>query len=79
MVHSRLMDVEPTASEKVKRTMHAGWGFGFKLNDANDVRPSSVVFVAGRTPDEDLLLLGGTTRKDGVDGRPDELDGFITK
>ena len=37
--------------------------FGFKLNEANDVRPSSVVFVKGRTPNEDLLLLGGTTRR----------------
>jgi hypothetical protein len=73
------MDVEPTPDERVKRTMNAGWGFGFKLNDANDVRPSSIVFVRGRTPDDDLLLLGGTTRKDGIDGRPDDLDGFISK
>lgn len=80
-----LMAVEPTYDEKVKRTMTSGWGFGFKLNEANDVRPSSVVFVKGRTPNEDLLLLGGTTRRsnddDGGDGNGEEgeLDGFITK
>ncbi|KAL9184569.1 hypothetical protein ACHAXT_012539 [Thalassiosira profunda] len=68
-----LMNVEPTPDEQVKRTMTNGWGFGFKLNDADDVRPSAVAFVQGRTPDEDLLLLGGTTRKDG------ERDAFITK
>lgn len=77
--YEELMDVEPTPDEKVKRTMTSGWGFGFKLNDANDVRPSSIVFVKGRTPNEDLLLLGGTTTKDGVNGVGEELDGFITK
>jgi len=77
--YEELMDVEPTVDEKVKQTMNIGWGFGFKLNDANDVRPSTVVFIKGRTPDEDVLLLGGTTRKDGEDGKLDELDGFITK
>jgi len=76
-----LMDVEPTYDEQVKRTMTSGWGFGFKLNEANDVRPSSVVFIKGRTPNEDLLLLGGTTRRgnDADDGGEGELDGFITK
>jgi len=78
--YERLIDVEPTLDEKVKRTMEGGWGFGFKLNDANDVRPSSIVFVQGRTPNDDILLLGGTTRKeDDADGRRGELDGFITK
>lgn len=77
--YEELMDVEPTVDEKVKQTMSIGWGLGFKLNDANDVRPSTVVFIKGRTPDEDVLLLGGTTRKDGEDGKLDELDGFITK
>jgi len=77
--YEQLMDVEPTFDEKVKRTMTAGWGFGFKLNDADDVRPSTIVFVKGRTPNEDLLLLGGTTRQEeNLDGRA-ELDGFITK
>ena len=76
--YEKLMDVEPTPEENVKRTMTPGWGFGFKLNDANDVRPSTIVFVKGRTPNEDLLLLGGTTRKDGPNGG-EELDGFITR
>lgn len=73
-----LMNVEPTDDEHVKRTLESGWGFGFKLNDAKDVRPSSVVFVRGRTPNDDLLLLGGTTRKVNDDGS-EEYDGFITK
>ncbi|KAL7537537.1 hypothetical protein ACHAXR_007896 [Thalassiosira sp. AJA248-18] len=58
--------------------MTAGWGFGFKLNDAEDVRPSAIVFVKGRTPNDDLLLLGGTTRKTNENGES-ELDGFITR
>ena len=56
------MAMEPTYDEKVKRTMEEGWGLGFKLNNADDVWPSSVAFMKGQTPDEDLLLLGGTTR-----------------
>lgn len=72
------MDIEPTPTEKVKKTMESGWGFGFKLNDARDVRPSCIEFVKGRTPDEDLLLLAGTTRKNG-EGGYEELDGFVTK
>ena len=76
--YETLMNVEPTASEKIKATMNSGWGFGFKLNDAKDVRPSCVEFIKGKTPDEDLLLLGGTTRKDGKNGYT-ELDGFVTK
>lgn len=72
------MNVEPTVSEKIKATMSNGWGFGFKLNDAEDVRPSCVEFVKGKTPDDDLLLLAGTTRKEGKDGYT-ELDGFVTK
>ena len=76
--YETLMNVEPTASEKIKTTMNSGWGFGFKLNDAKDVRPSCVEFIKGKTPDEDLLLLAGTTRKDGKNGYT-ELDGFVTK
>ena len=76
--YEQLMNVEPTIDEKVKQTMREGWHFGFKLNDANDVRPSTVKFVKGRTPDEDILLLGGTTRKTNDNGE-EELDGFITK
>lgn len=72
------MNIEPTASEKIKSTMSSGWGFGFKLNDAKDVRPSCVEFVKGKTPDDDLLLLAGTTRKEGKNGYT-ELDGFVTK
>lgn len=74
-----LKNVECTVDEKVKRTMESGWKFGFNLNDADDIRPSSIVFVEGRTPDDDVLLLGGTTRKDGSDGKSEEWDGFITK
>lgn len=80
--YEQLIDVEPTPDEKIKRTMTSGWGFGFKLNDADDVRPSSIVFVKGRTPNEDLLLLGGTTRRNDDNDDPErsgELDGFITK
>lgn len=77
--YQQLMDVDPTPDEQVKQTMESGWGFGFKLNDADDVRPSAIVFVKGRTPNDDILLLGGTTRKDGSDGQTEELDGFITK
>ena len=76
--YQQLMNVEPTVDEKVKKTMQEGWHFGFKLNDANDVRPSTVKFVKGRDPDEDILLLGGTTRKTNENGE-EELDGFITK
>ena len=76
--YEELMNVEPTLDEKVKQTMESGWGFGFKLNDANDVRPSTIVFVKGRTVDEDILLLGGTTKKTNDNG-DEELDGFITK
>ena len=71
--------MEPTYDEKVKRTMEKGWGFGFKLNDATDVRPSSIVFIKGRTPNDDLLLLGGTTRRGDAEGDVRELDGFVTK
>ena len=77
-----LKNVEPTSTEHVRHTMKSGWGFGFKLNDAADVRPSCVEFVKGRTPNEDVLLMGGTTRKmtteDGSGG-VEEYDGFITK
>jgi hypothetical protein len=72
------MNVEPTAAEKIKATMTSGWGFGFKLNDAKDVRPSCVEFIKGKTPDDDVLLLAGTTRKNGKNGYT-ELDGFVTK
>jgi hypothetical protein len=72
------MNVEPTSSEKIKATMASGWGFGFKLNDAKDVRPSCIEFIKGKTPDDDLLLLAGTTRKEGKNGYT-ELDGFVTK
>jgi len=75
--YEQLLTVKPTMTEHVKQTMKSGWGFGFKLNDATDVRPSCVEFVKGRTPDEDLLLMGGTTRK--VSGDDVEYDGFITK
>lgn len=74
-----LTGVESTTDEHVKRTLESGWKFGFNLNDADDIRPSSIVFVQGRTPDDDVLLLGGTTRKDGSDGKGEEWDGFITK
>ena len=74
-----LMNEESTVDEHVKRTMESGWKFGFNLNDADDIRPSSIAFVEGRTPDDDVLLLGGTTRKDGSDGKSEEWDGFITK
>jgi len=70
---AELMDVDPTYDEKIKQTFTEGWGFGFKLNDADDVRPSTIVYVKGRTPDNDFLLMGGTTRKNG------ELDAFVTK
>lgn len=50
-----------------------------QLNDAIDVRPSCIHFVKGRTPDEDLLLLAGTTRKSSSDSDGQELDGFVTK
>lgn len=76
--YETLMNVEPTNTEKIKPTMGLGWGFGFKLNDATDVRPSCIEFIKGKTPNEDLLLLGGTTRKAGNDGYT-ELDGFVTK
>ena len=76
--YETLMNVEPTQTEKIKSTMSLGWGFGFKLNDATDVRPSCIEFIKGKTPNEDLLLLGGTTRKAGNDGYA-ELDGFVTK
>ncbi|KAL3759935.1 hypothetical protein ACHAWU_000558 [Discostella pseudostelligera] len=74
-----LVNVAATADDQMKRTMESGWKFGFNLNDADDIRPSSIVFVKGRTPDNDLLLLGGTTRKDGSNGKSEEWDGFITK
>mmetsp|Transcript_12218 Transcript_12218/g.20118 ORF Transcript_12218/g.20118 Transcript_12218/m.20118 type:complete len:964 (+) Transcript_12218:294-3185(+) len=78
--YEELLNVKPTSTEHVKQTMKSGWGFGFKLNDATDVRPSCVEFVKGRTPDEDLLLMGGTTRKKLEDGSgAEEYDGFITK
>jgi len=79
--YEQLLNVKPTVTERVKQTMKSGWGFGFKLNDATDVRPSCVEFVKGRTPDEDLLLMGGTTRKVSKDGSSGdvEYDGFITK
>eukprot|EP00804_Cyclotella_cryptica_P008265 CCRYP_020398-RB/>CCRYP_020398-RB protein AED:0.03 eAED:0.03 QI:794/1/1/1/0/0.5/2/130/858 len=76
--YQKLMGVEPTETEKIKTTMMSGWGFGFKLNDAKDVRPSCVEFVKGKTPDDDLILLAGTTRKEGAKGYSD-LDGFVTK
>ncbi|KAL7464231.1 hypothetical protein ACHAXS_004572 [Conticribra weissflogii] len=50
-----------------------------QLNDAKDVRPSCIRFVKGRTPDDDLLLLAGTTRKAANDADGQELDGFVTK
>ena len=71
--------MEPTYDGKVKRTMEKGWGFGFKLNDATDARPSSIVFIKGRTPNDDLLLLGGTARRGDAEGDVRELDGFVTK
>ena len=78
--YEQLLNVKPTLTEHVKQTMQPGWGFGFKLNDATDVRPSCVEFVKGRTIDEDLLLMGGTTRKVSKDGSGGvEYDGFITK
>jgi len=77
--YQELMDVAPSDGEKVKRTFESGWGFGFKLNDAKDVRPSCIHFVKGRTPDDDLLLLAGTTRKSSDDADGQELDGFVTK
>mmetsp|Transcript_11383 Transcript_11383/g.16326 ORF Transcript_11383/g.16326 Transcript_11383/m.16326 type:complete len:956 (+) Transcript_11383:286-3153(+) len=78
--YEELLNVKPTSAEHVKQTMKSGWGFGFKLNDATDVRPSCVEFVKGRTPDEDLLLMGGTTRNKLADGSgAEEYDGFITK
>jgi len=78
--YEQLLNVKPTSTEHVKETMKSGWGFGFKLNDATDVRPSCVEFVKGRTPDEDLLLMGGTTRKLLANGSAGvEYDGFITK
>jgi len=77
--YQTLIDVDPTVDERVKKTMESGWGFGFKLNDAEDVRPSSIVFVRGRTPNDDILLLGGTTKKRAESGFGWELDGFITK
>ena len=70
---AELMNVDPTYDEKIKQTFTEGWGFGFKLNDADDVRPSTIVYVKGRTPDSDFLLMGGTTRKNR------ELDAFVTK
>ncbi|KAL7549759.1 hypothetical protein ACHAWF_013024, partial [Thalassiosira exigua] len=76
--YERLRDVDPTADEGVKTTLERGWGFGFKLDDADDVRPSAMAFVKGRTPDDDLLLVGGTARKRRTDGTA-ELDGFVTK
>ena len=72
------MSVQPTTSENIKTTMTSGWGFGFKLNDAKDVRPSCIEFIKGKTAEDDILLLAGTTRKDGTDGFI-ELDGFVTK
>ncbi len=78
--YEELLNVKPTPTEHVKQTIKSGWGFGFKLNDATDVRPSCVEFVKGRTPDEDLLLMGGTTRNKLADGSgAEEYDGFITK
>jgi hypothetical protein len=80
--YEQLLNVQPTPTEHVKQTMKSGWGFGFKLNDASDVRPSCIEFVKGRTPDEDLILLGGTTRKvssSGGNGVVEEYDGFVTK
>jgi len=59
--------------------MKLGWSFGFKLNDAEDVRPSFIKYIKGRTVDEDLLLLGGTTRKLNDSLGNVEYDGFITK
>jgi len=80
--YEELLTVKPTSTEHIKQTMKTGWGFGFKLNDATDVRPSCVEFVKGRTPDEDMLLMGGTTRNklaDDGSGSEVEYDGFITK
>jgi hypothetical protein len=79
--YEELLNVKPTSTEHIKQTMKSGWGFGFKLNDADDIRPSCIEFVKGRIPDEDLLLMGGTTRKRLEDGSRavEEYDGFITK
>jgi len=77
--YEELMNIEPTQDEHIKQTMKLGWSFGFKLNDAEDVRPSFIKYIKGRTVDEDLLLLGGTTRKLNDSLGDVEYDGFITK